>query len=151
MTFRDIPVPPVLAVGSVLVATLLQKIWPLERLWQHPAMTVGGGLLLVVGVGIWAVTLRMFRVRQTTLNPVGKPTTLILTGAYRFSRNPLYVAGVLLLLAIFVLTALPYFAMGPVVFAWIINGWVIPREEANLREQFGAAYGDYCARVRRWL
>lgn len=151
MSLREIPVPPLLAVGSVLVATLLQKIWPLERLWQHPAMTVGGWLLLIAGLGIWAVTLRLFRARQTTLNPVGRPTALILTGLYRFSRNPLYVAGVLLLLAVFLLTALPYFAAGPIVFIWIINGWVIPREEATLRAQFGAAYEDYCARVRRWL
>ncbi len=151
MILRDIPVPPLLAAGSVVVASLLQKFWPLERLWQHPVITVCGWLLFVVGVGIWAGTLRMFRVRQTTLNPVGKPTTLILTGAYRFSRNPLYVAGVLLLLAIFVLTALPYFAVGPIVFLWVMNGCVIPREEANLREQFGVAYEDYCARVRRWL
>ncbi len=98
-----------------------------------------------------AACLRLFVRRRTTVVPAGRPAQLVSSGAYAWSRNPMYVcltviyAGAALALGevwSLILLPLPWAAA---------NFIVIPYEEARLRETFGEAYADYCRRVRRWL
>jgi protein-S-isoprenylcysteine O-methyltransferase Ste14 len=84
--------------------------------------------------------------------PARKPTTTIVrTGPYRFSRNPIYVAFSLfhLGLALWVDSAwLLATLLGAVA---LVHGVVIPREERYLERRFGAEYLAYKASVRRWV
>lgn len=93
----------------------------------------------------------MFVLARTTLIPHGQASRLITAGPYRFTRNPMYLSltlGYLGAAAIFLqvwpLLLLPI----PVV---TMNTFVIPFEEARLRECFGETFRDYCGRVRRWI
>ena len=99
---------------------------------------------------VWAFLL--FRREGTEIEPTS-PTnrTLVTSGPYRFTRNPMYSGLVLLALGIAVwVGAWPMFIVPVAVFA--TANWVhIPFEEAKMRRQFGAAYDDYVARVRRWV
>lgn len=80
-----------------------------------------------------------------------KSLQLVTDGPYARTRNPLYVgtlagvAGAALSFGSLTMTALLVIA------AFLILNWVIGREEERLREEFGAAYGDYARRTPRWL
>jgi protein-S-isoprenylcysteine O-methyltransferase Ste14 len=76
---------------------------------------------------------------------------LIKSGPYQFTRNPMYLGLVILTLGIAIwVGAWPMFGVPIALFA--TANWVhIPFEEAKMRRQFGAAYDNYVARVRRWI
>ena len=63
----------------------------------------------------------------------------------------MYLGLVLILLGLAVFLASPWALMGPVAFGAFITRFQIRPEERVLAERFGAAYTEYCARVRRWL
>jgi protein-S-isoprenylcysteine O-methyltransferase Ste14 len=83
--------------------------------------------------------------------PIDPPTELVVRGLYRFTRNPMYV-GVLTLLVgealWFGSARLLLYAAG--MFA-VFHVFIVAYEEPGLRRRFGDAYGRYCARVPRWL
>ena len=78
-------------------------------------------------------------------------TSLVTSGVYRITRNPMYVGMTLFLSAwaIYLSALLPIF--GPLVFVGYITRFQIQPEERALKTHFGEAYVDYAARVRRWL
>jgi protein-S-isoprenylcysteine O-methyltransferase Ste14 len=99
---------------------------------------------------VWALVL--FRREGTEVEPTS-PTNrkLITSGPYQFTRNPMYLGLVILTLGIAIwVGAWPMFGAPIALFA--TANWVhIPFEEAKMRRQFGAAYDNYVARVRRWI
>jgi protein-S-isoprenylcysteine O-methyltransferase Ste14 len=82
--------------------------------------------------------------------PVMPPTRLVVTGLYRYVRNPMYVA----VLWIVVGQALFFGSRELLAYAalfWVtVHVWVLVYEEPALRARFGADYAAYCAAVRRW-
>ena len=77
---------------------------------------------------------------------------MIQSGLYRFSRNPIYVAGLLLQLGIALLmNNLWIVLLVPVSKKFLFDGYIIAREEAYLERAFGEVYLDYKRTVRRWL
>jgi len=142
--------PPV-AVGGPLVLALLVSRVVGDPLVASSVTAVTGWLLVIVFVlwNGWAlVTIARHR---TALLPGAASTTVIDSGAFARSRNPLYVgllvgsAGVALLAgSLWALIALPL--------EWVLLRWgaVLP-EERYLAAKFGATYADYTSRVRRWL
>jgi protein-S-isoprenylcysteine O-methyltransferase Ste14 len=110
-----------------------------------------GGMLVLIAVALFITSVRTFRKAGTPV-PGNRPTTTIVrTGPYRFSRNPVYLAFTMfhLGLAVWVnslallLTLLPALALMALV--------VIPREERYLKARFPLEYLPYKAAVRRWL
>src|ERR1700722_2391981 len=113
----------------------------------HPP--IAWALAIGFGLAIWAsATMHKAGTRVETYKPT---TTIVADGPYRFSRNPIY-------LGIFVSQTglaigfdnLWLLAM-LVPFGFVIRYGVIAREEAYLERKFGAVYGGYKSRVRRWL
>ena len=100
---------------------------------------------------IQAIT--QFRRVQTTVNPhePGTATTLVTSGIYAWTRNPMYLGLATLLLgwAIGLGTLSPF--AGPLLFIPMIQLIQILPEEQALRARFGRDYEQYCARVNRWL
>ena len=94
-----------------------------------------------------------FRRARTTVNPLRpeRASTLVTTGVYRITRNPMYVGLMLALLAWSVFLASPLSLVGPVVFIAYINRFQIRPEEAVLTAKFGPVYEQYKSTVRRWL
>lgn len=89
--------------------------------------------------------------RKTTLSPYGKPQRLLQEGPFRFSRNPIYLAFLVIYIGIALLWAQ--------LWAWILlplavlllNFGVIRHEEKLLLQHFGDEYVHYCKKVRRWF
>lgn len=96
--------------------------------------------------------LRFLRAR-TTMNPLRPRNTsqLVTGGLNRYSRNPMYLGQLLLLVAWAVYLGHALSAGLPLVFALYITRFQILPEERALEARFGDAYADYRARVRRWL
>ena len=84
--------------------------------------------------------------------PTNRPTTTIVeSGPYRFTRNPIYVAMFLALIGLAVAfdSLWPFITL--VLFALVIRYGVVAREEAYLERKFGEVYRGYRSRVRRWV
>lgn len=153
MRWLDTRVPPPVV---MLIAAVL--IWGLRRLYPEMGVFIPGRraiywTLLGLGLLVAVAGVVEFRRVRTTVNPM-KPATasaLVTSGIYRFTRNPMYVGDVLILLAVVVFFSNPLGVAGVVLFVVWMEVLQIPAEERALRDRFGASYDAYCARVRRWL
>ena len=114
-------------------------------------MRVLGILLVLVGAATTLSAVGFFRRARTSLVPIRPSTTLVSTGPYRFTRNPMYLglAVVYVGIACWLGTLWPLLLL-PVVLV-LVGSLVIAREERYLEAKFGEEYRAYRARVRRWL
>ncbi len=119
-----------------------------------PADVPAGGLgILVFVVALALATWAIVTMTKAGSNvPTNRPTTTIVeSGPYRFTRNPIYLGmfGGLIGLAIAFDTLWLLLMLVP--FALVIRYGVVAREEAYLERKFGDLYRGYRLRVRRWL
>lgn len=107
----------------------------------------------VLGIALAALGFRAFGAAETTVNPVKIETasSLVTTGVFRYTRNPMYLGLTSLLVGWAIYLAAPLTLLGPVAFVLYITRFQIIPEERALRRIFGELYDEYCARVRRWL
>jgi protein-S-isoprenylcysteine O-methyltransferase Ste14 len=133
-------------------------VWAIRRTWPEMGVFIPGRravywTFIALGLAVMAAGVLEFRRGRTTVNPMKPDTasTLVTTGIYRFTRNPMYVADVLILLAVVVFFSNPLGLAGVVLFVAWMNLLQIPAEERALEARFGEAYAAYKARVRRWV
>lgn len=140
--------PPVWLAGFAALGWLAGWIWPVTL----PAQAALGWFLIAAGLLLMALAARQMIAHQTTLDPHGQPAGLVTGGVFRLSRNPIYLADLLLLAGLCLLARAPW-AMPFLValLAAIITRRFIRPEEARLQEAFGADYTAFCTRTRRWL
>jgi protein-S-isoprenylcysteine O-methyltransferase Ste14 len=121
--------------------------WPLPRATELP----GVALLLLGGVlMLWCVWLFVVRGRGTPA-PFDAPRELVALGPYRYSRNPIYLAGLCMWIGWGLLErSISVLLVAPVLFA-VVHLLVVLYEEPTLRRSFGNSYLDYCQRVPRWI
>jgi len=111
-----------------------------------------GLIPLLVGLALLLWCVRDFYVAgRGTLAPWSPPRNLVVTGLYRYSRNPMYLAVTLMLVgwALCFLSRTLVIYTGFVMLAFHLR--VVFGEEPWLERTHGAAWRDYRARVRRWL
>ncbi|MEE4175102.1 MAG: isoprenylcysteine carboxylmethyltransferase family protein [Xanthomonadales bacterium] len=142
--------PPLWLLLCLALAWLLDRYLPLWSPDIAALALLGRGLALVgLAMILWPVT--QFLLAHTGLVPFSKATTLVTTGLYRVTRNPMYLGMALMLFG----GALVFGSLGALVpiplFLWVIQRNFILGEERFLAEAFGEAYADYRRRVRRWL
>jgi protein-S-isoprenylcysteine O-methyltransferase Ste14 len=153
MHFLELKVPPPLV--SLLVGMGMWGLAQLPPWWDVPPIIryVTFPLPLLMGLTFAASGFIAFRRARTTIDPMhpGKTTALVDTGIYGFTRNPMYVGLLFVLLGWAIFLVSPWALIGPLVFlAWINYLQIIP-EERILTQLFGESYRQYQARVRRWL
>ena len=112
---------------------------------------LSGRLLVAIGVGMFVAAAWQFRRHKTTVHPFGDATALITGGPFSISRNPVYLAMVLILCggALHMGSVTPWLFIA--VFAWVIQSQFIESEEQFLAAKFPDSYAAYCQRVRRWI
>jgi protein-S-isoprenylcysteine O-methyltransferase Ste14 len=141
----------------VMIVTGL-AMWGFSRV--APAIPIPGGIryglvgvLLVLGVSVDGLALFSFRRAATTINPlaIDNASSLVTTGIYAFTRNPMYVGLTTLLVALAVLLSNAWLLLGPLFFVLYTTRFQIVPEERVMHAKFGSAYDAYKARVRRWL
>lgn len=133
----------------VLIAGLAEK-WPLAEILPWPWRWLG---LFPILAGVWLNydADRLIKARGTTIKPFKISTALISDGAFRFSRNPIYLGMILILIGEAQLFGRlsPFFVCAA--FAALMHFRFVLAEERILRETFGEGFDAYCARTRRWL
>jgi protein-S-isoprenylcysteine O-methyltransferase Ste14 len=110
-----------------------------------------GLLLVAAGAGLSAYAAALFTARDTTKDPYGQPVAFVTIAPYTFTRNPMYLGLMTILLGFAIFFFSPVMLMAPLGFFLVIDRMIIPREELALERTFGSAYLDYQRRVRRWL
>jgi protein-S-isoprenylcysteine O-methyltransferase Ste14 len=146
------PWPPVLLAGAVALAVLLGILVPLD--WpgtEDPAAHLVGLAIGFAGIALMAWSAIELRRAGTTILPDKAATHLVTTGPFRFRRNPIYIAHVLMLLGVAELTKNIWFPILALVYAVLVTWLAILPEERHLEARFGDAYRDYSARTRRWI
>ena len=142
--------PPVIFAAAVVFGLLIGRAWPLALLPATLARPVGV-LLLVLPVPIVLSALRELRRARTPVDPYKPTSAIVRTGAFGFSRNPLYVSLIVITLGIACLANSAWIALLLVPAVAVLRFGVIAREEAYLDRKFGDDYRAYQADVRRWL
>ena len=110
------------------------------------------GIIISAG-GLWLLiyALLVFQENNTPERIDQIPVVIVTLGPYRFSRNPQYIGGFLMLLgASIIAPTMPGFTL-PFLFIFLIRILFIPSEERKMKEVFGSRYEEYCEKVRRWL
>ncbi|MEW6084722.1 MAG: isoprenylcysteine carboxylmethyltransferase family protein [Chloroflexota bacterium] len=142
--------PPVLLAIHIGIAWLLGRFIVLPIAVSSLMRNIGLGM---AGIGflLGLLAFYSFMKARTTMDPHGSVKTVVSSGVYRFTRNPIYLGMVLMLIG-FPLTFGNVWGI-PLALAFIplMNKLVIEHEEAYLEKKFGEAYTGYMSRVRRWL
>lgn len=146
---RTIDYPPawlLAALGLVWLETIF-----VPELADAPLLRQAGTVLVLLAVLIAIAAALAFLRARSTIIPHKTPQALITGGIFAVSRNPIYLADVLLLAGF----SLRWGALSGVLLAPVL-GWVLTRrfilgEEGRIRATFGAAADAYFARTRRWL
>ncbi len=143
--WSNIPIPE--GHGIVLVIGVALHIWRPLILFEMPWLKHAVGwpaLLLGVLLAAWAV----MTIRDMD---IGRPTKIVVSGPYSFSRNPMYVAWTTIYIGTAMLVNTWWLIILLPALMAFTHYFVVRREEQDLEQQFGAAYRKYCERVPRYL
>ena len=153
-----IPWPPLIIVGAVAAGWLLNKVLPslagLSMIGYYPLgqtqtwlgwLLIGAALLM----DVWVLTI--FRRHNTNIRPDRPATTLVDTGPFKYSRNPIYVGNVAIVLGLALTHGSLWYAMLVPITLTLIQELAIKREEVHMAARFGEAWHHYAASTRRWL
>lgn len=142
--------PPFLYVGVLLLSLLLEKLIPVAPLPRTLSRSLSA-VLLIPAFGLLLWSLGLFLRARTSPLPMRPTTSLVFAGPYRWTRNPMYLA----MLMVYIGTALLFDVFWALVLIpavmFLVVRFVIQREEQYLETKFGEEYRQYRRRVRRWI
>lgn len=141
--------PPVLTFIFIVLAYLINGFIPLQ--FYAPWLKYFGIALAAIGFLLPFIAIREFIKAKTTVDPHGSVTSIISSGIYRITRNPIYVGFVLMLIGFLLYSNTLWGLILSPVLILCFNKLVIEHEEAYLEKKFGETYTNYKSRVRRWL
>jgi protein-S-isoprenylcysteine O-methyltransferase Ste14 len=145
-----IPGPPTLLLLSLVGAVAAHALAPgavLVAGWWRALglvpLAAGGALNLSADAAL--------RRAGTTVKPGLPSAALVKGGVFGITRNPMYLGMVLLLVAVWIALGSATPGAVAVLFAALLDRYFVAPEEEKLQREFGRSYGEYRARVRRWL
>lgn len=142
--------PPFIYLGGLAVGIILHRLAPMLFLPENFALPIGVALIIISSILV-VMAFRALAHAKTNID-VRKPTTsIVATGLYRFTRNPIYLSMTLFILGIAVLLNTLWIAITLVPVLFAIQFGVIAREESYLTKKFGDEYLHYKLKVRRWV
>ena len=142
--------PPVLYITALIVALVLHWFGPLPilRVWVGRWL---GAALLALGLAIVLWVAHTLRAAGTNVDPLLPTTAIVITGLFRFSRNPIYVGLTLMYLGLTLVFNTWWGIVLLVPLLMTMHRGVVQREERYLEQKFGETYRQYRSRVRRYL
>lgn len=142
--------PPVVAVMFIVIAYFLGRFAPLPFVAPVPLRYFGLALTFIgflLGIGAFIE----FRKARTTLDPHGSTKHLVTSGIYRFTRNPIYLGFLLMVIGLPLNSGLYWGLVLAPFYVLMMNRLIIRHEESYLEKKFGKIYTSYTSRVRRWV
>jgi protein-S-isoprenylcysteine O-methyltransferase Ste14 len=147
---NTIPWPPIIYLGAAAVGVVAEVVNPLPW-FGGDVVKVLGATLAIAALSLDVATFATFRKHKTTVMPNKGATSLITTGPFAWSRNPIYLANTALVCGAGLYFGNLWLVGLAFVAAVITQKLAIEREEKHLSGRFGAAWDNYVKRVRRWL
>jgi len=145
-----VAIPPVIYAGAFGLGLILEGVGRTDV--PGSVLRFGlGGLLLLLGFGLMGLALRAFRAVGTHVEVYRPATELVVTGPYRFTRNPIYIGMTVAYLGAGFLTDSLWVLVLALPALGVMHYGVVLREEAYLTPKFGERYQEYMRRVRRWI
>ena len=149
----ELKVPPVivfLCFGSIMY--LLDLVLPIGY-FDFFGRLMLAKFLVGLGMVIALLALLQFRLAKTTVDPTkpDKAQSLVVSGVFKFSRNPMYLALLLILLALGIFLGNAFNTLVAAGFVAYMNRFQIIPEEQILLNKFGRSFKDYCILTRRWF
>jgi len=142
--------PPILTLIFIAIAYIAKWLAPIP--FVAPAvLRLIGFALVVIGFLCGVAAFLAFRKARTTLDPHGKVSAIVTSGIYRFTRNPIYLGFLLMLIGLPLNSGSYWGVLLAPIFLLSMNSLVIEKEEAYLEKKFKDVYTSYKSRVRRWL
>jgi protein-S-isoprenylcysteine O-methyltransferase Ste14 len=115
-------------------------------------LRIAGVILIAIGLVGLLDSFRRFAVEGFgTPAPVLPPRILVVSGLYRFVRNPMYCGIVAAVVGQALLFGSARLVVYDAVIWFLFHVWVLAYEEPMLRATFGAQYQEFCANVPRWI
>jgi len=142
--------PPTYLLISIFIMLTLHFLFPVILI-VPPVWNLLGIIPLAIGITINLMADKAFHRAETPVCPFEESSSLVTTGIYGISRNPMYLGFILILLGVAVLirSLTPYIVI--FAFALLMNNTLISAEERRLTMIFGAEWKAYKAQTRRWL
>jgi protein-S-isoprenylcysteine O-methyltransferase Ste14 len=141
--------PPLIAAAGVLVGLLFNQLLPITLLPEWVRVLGPTLIAIAMSAAFWALVTMICA--GTHPEPSHPTTTIVTSGPFRFTRNPIYLSYTVFMIGLACLT-LNLWMLAVTAIVWmILQRGVIRREERYLERKFGDAYVDYKRRVRRWL
>jgi len=142
--------PPTLLTLCIGVILVLHCAWPVWQILIFP-WNLAGVILIISGLALTSSGSRQFEQVGTTVMTFDAPGRLVVSGLYRYTRNPMYLGFVLLLAGIWMALG-SLSPLGVVIFFLAVTDIYYIRFEENMLEKtFGDDFRQYCQQVRRWI
>jgi protein-S-isoprenylcysteine O-methyltransferase Ste14 len=144
--------PPLFYVVIFIAGVFIQKQIPIsDGLFQLMIIKVVGVILLVIALFFLVRSLRQFSLTKNTLILIKPATSLQTTGIFGITRNPMYVGLAIVYLGITCFIGNWWNIIVFPLLLFIVQEYIIEREERYLELEFGQQYQEYKKKVRRWL
>ena len=147
------PLPPIITVAAIIVCFLLDRFLPVG--WQPEQVTLlmrGSGVMIIVlaiALDVWAFA--TFRKHQANMMPHKAASRVLMSGPFAHSRNPIYLANVLLVAGLGFAFGSRWFLLGAIGVYFLLLHFAIKREEAHMEANFPTTWPNYKKLVRRWI
>ena len=146
-----IPPPLFYALLFVIAIILQKKIELSHSFFDSEVVKITGILFLVFAVSVMVTSIAKFIRSKNTIILIKPASSLQTTGIYSITRNPMYLGLVFLYLGLTFLIGNWWHIILLPVLIFIIQGYVIRKEEEYLKRAFGQEYLTYKSKVRRWI
>jgi protein-S-isoprenylcysteine O-methyltransferase Ste14 len=142
--------PPLIFLSCLVLGYFINRFYPLPFL-DRPLSIIISAIFFAYAALTAGLAFYYMKKSGTNVN-TGKPTNTIITkSVFSYSRNPIYLAMILLLVAFSLFLNILWIIILIPAFVLVMQKGVIEREEAYLENKFGSDYLTYKSRVRRWL
>lgn len=144
--------PPVVMLMIALLMWLLALFIPALSFIAISNLLIAV-IVAVVGLVISTAGILSFRNQKTTIDP-RKPaevSALVTSGVYRFTRNPMYLGTLLILIGWGIYLGNALALVSAFLYVPYINRYQIQSEEQLLQDKFGAQFSAYKTKVRKWI
>lgn len=146
-----IDLPPIWLAFAILIAWAQARFLPIFSWPGGGTIETLGNLLVVLGLLLMAAALWEFWRAKTTPIPHQEASALIVTGVFKFTRNPIYLGDACVLLGLVLRWEAAISLVLVPAFVLLIQHRFIRGEEMRLRARFGEEFDAYTSDVRRWI
>ncbi|MGC3936572.1 methyltransferase family protein [Roseobacter sp. EG26] len=143
--------PPLWLVCFAVLAWCQARFLPFGLSLTHPVTSLVSGLLVGAGIVLAMLAAVEFRRHKTTIIPHETPGKLIQSGVFGKSRNPIYLADVLILTGLCLWWDAVLGLIFVPIFVWVLEKRFIIPEENRMRRVFRADFARYAQKTRRWV